>query len=212
MWHSKGGRGAGFSSVSGSGLTIDPQTSEVTSGTLSMIGFADDTYVDVWVDDTQNGEDGGRYGDAGSSAYSHNRIGDKSRPKFMEKSPADYSDAMILTQAEIDAGECVGDATTGVSDADAAIYWSAYSNLKAIVPERILSTPTGSRGDLEFGAVWTDGVWKAEIGRKLNTGNDDDIQFTNLANEYLFNVAQFDNSRHGYEHRTSDNLYMKFIE
>ena len=209
MWHSKAARGAAYLSTSGTDLVINPVTHEVTGGTLSMIGFADDKYADVWAPDSINGEDGGRYGDAGSGGYSHNRIGNKSRPKYMEKSPIDYGDAMTLTQDEINAGESVGDGTTGVSDADAATYWAAYGNFNAIVPERILSQANGSRGDLAFGAVWNNGTWFAEIARDLNTGNDDDIQF-NTSEEYTFGVAEFDNSRHGYEHRTSKMYTFKF--
>ncbi len=212
IWHAKAARGAAFTSASGSNLTISPTTFEVTGGTFSMTGYADDKYADVWLDDTQNGEDGGRYGDAGTGAYSHNRIGDKSRPKYMEKSPVDYADAMVLTQDEIDAGECVGDGTTGVSDADAATYWPKYTALTAVVPERILRQPDGSRADLLFSAVWNNGKWVAEFSRKLNTGHDDDVQFTDLSKEYLFNIAEFDNSRHGYEHRTSESYYLKFWE
>lgn len=210
MWHSKAARGTAFTSASGSNLTIDPATFEVTAGTFSMTGYADDKYVDAWADDATNGEDGGRYGDAGTSAYSHNRIGDKSRPKFMEKNPSDYADAMVLTQSEIDAGECVGDATTGVSDADALLYWPKYTALTSVVPERILRQTDGSRADIVFGAVWNNGKWITEMGRKLNTGYDDDIQFTDFTKEYLFNIAEFDNSRHGYEHRTSKSYFLKF--
>ena len=209
MWHSKAARCGAYLSAVGTGLTIDPATHEVTAGTFSMTGFADDKYVDVWQDDSQNGEDGGRYGDAGTSTYSHNRIGDKSRPKYIEKAPADYADAMFLTQDEIDADECVGDGTTGVSDADAATYWPAYAALNAVVPERILRNAEGSRGDIAFGAVWTDGTWVAELARDLKTGNDDDVQF-DTAQDYPFEVAEFDNSRHGYEHRTSDEIILHF--
>ena len=129
----------------------------------------------------------------------------------METNPTDFADAMFITQSEIDGGECVGNATTGVSDVDAALYWPKYSTLNAIVCERIHAVPTGSRGDLAIGAVWSNGTWKAEISRKLNTGNADDINYTDLGIEYLFNVAEFDNSRHGYEHRCSESKYLKFI-
>lgn len=210
MWHSKAARGAAYSSATGTDLVINPNTHEVIGGTFSMLGFADDKYVDVWAHDSINGEDGGRYGDFGSSGYKHNRIGDKSRPKFMEKNPVDFADAMVLTQGEIDAGECVGDATTGVSDNDAALYWPNYSALNAVIPERILFQADGSRGDLAFGAVWKDGYWTAEISRELINGNDDDIQFK-LNEEYTFGVAAFDNSRHGYEHRTSKMNTLQFI-
>ena len=209
MWHSKGGRGAGYLSTEGTNIIVDPTTHEVTAGSLSMIGFADDKWVGQWAPDSINGEDGGRYGDAGTSGYSHNRIGDKSRPKFMEKAPTDYGDAMILTQEEIDNGECVGDATTGVTDVDAATYWPVYNSFNAIVPERILRHPLGSRGDLGFGAVWTDGIWTAEFSRDLANGNDDDVQF-DINNQYPFGVAQFDNSRHGYQHRTSTMKTLRF--
>jgi len=209
LWHSKAARGGAVISASGSQLTINPTTHEVTAGVFSMIGYVDDTYVDVW--SGTNGEDGGRYGDAGTAAASHIRIADKSRPKWMEKNPIDFADAMVITQNEIDGGECVGNATTGVSDADAAIYWPKYAALNANIPERVLAVPTGSRGDITIGAVWNNGKWTVEISRKMNTGNADDIQFTDLLKEYLFNVAEFDNSRHGYEHRCSKNYYMKFI-
>ena len=211
MWHSKGARCAPVLGASGSGLSIDPDTHEVTDGVLTVLGYADDKYVDVWQDDSINGEDGGRYGDAGTSSYSHNRIGDKSRPKFMETDPVDYADAMVLLQSEIDGGECVGDATLGVTDAEAMDFWPAYVAVEAIVPERILRVPDGSRADIAFGAVWKDGVWTAEFSRDLDTGNGDDVQFA-AGLDYLFNVAAFENSRHGYEHRTSATYTLSFIE
>lgn len=210
MWHSKAARGAGLTSATSSDLTIDPDTHEVVAGTFSMIGYADDKYVDVWANDTINGEDGGRYGDEGTSAYSHNRIADKSRPKYMEKNPTDFADAMLLTQSEIDAGECIGDESTGVSDEDSVTYWPKYEALDAVVPERILRTPADSRADIQFGAVWKDGTWTVELARDLTTGNEDDVQF-NTSEEYYFGVAIFDNSRHGYQHMTSRMYYMKFI-
>jgi len=210
MWHSKAARSDAYISATGTDLTIDAATSQITAGTYSALGYADDKYVDIWQEDAINGEDGGRYGDAGTSAYSHNRISDKSRPKYMEIAPVDFADAMFLTQDEIDASEVVGDETTGVSDVDAATYWPQYLALNAIVPERILRQPDGSRGDLDLGATWSDGTWTVEFSRELLNGNDDDIQF-DILNEYLFNIAQFDNSRHGYEHRTSANYTMSFI-
>lgn len=211
MWHSKAARGATYLDSFGSDLTIDADTHEAIGGMLTMLGYCDDQYCDVWAPDTVNGEDGGRYGDAGRSAYSNNRIADKSRPQFMETDPEDFADAMTLTQEEIDGGQCVGSADGGVSDEDAATNWPAYAALAAVVPERILRLPLESRADIEFGAVWNDGIWTAELARDLDTGTDDDVRFV-PGSEYLFGVAEFDNSRHGYEHRTSDMYYMTFVE
>ena len=202
MWHSKAGRGAAYLSASGSNLTVNSTTHEVTNGLFSMTGFIDDKWVGVWAHDSINGEDGGRYGDAGGSGYSHNRIGDKSRPKYMETAPSDFADAMVLTDIEITNGECVGDATTGVSDADANTYWANYATLSAIIPERILKAPIGSRGDIDFGAVWNNNEWTAEFSRVLKNNNDDDVQF-DLNQKYTFGSATFENSRHGFEHRVS---------
>jgi hypothetical protein len=97
-----------------------------------------------------------------------------------------------------------------VSDADAATYWPAYQALNAIVPERIIRFPDGSRADIVFGAIWQNGIWTAELSRALDTLHDDDIQF-DIVQEYLFNVAAFENSRHGYEHRTSETYTMTFV-
>ncbi|MFQ6031694.1 MAG: ethylbenzene dehydrogenase-related protein, partial [Candidatus Zixiibacteriota bacterium] len=206
MWHMKAARSLGVSSASGTGLVIDANTHEVTGGTVTMKGWMDDKYVGAWRDH----EDVGRYGDAGSSTYSHNRISDKSRPKYMERNPTDFMDAMILTQSEIDGGEVVGDATNGVSDDSAAVYWPNYAALNAVVPERILDTPTGSRGDLDQAASWNSGTWTAEIARELDTGNDDDVQFT-PGNEYIFGIAIMDNGG-GEIHKPSGKLTLKLTQ
>jgi len=205
MWHLKAARSLPAGSADGSGLTIDESTHEVTAGTVTMVGWMDDKWVGQWSAD--NSPDGGRYGDAGTSAYRHNRTADKSKPLYMEKAPTDFMDAMVLTQDEIDAGEVVGDETNGVSDADAATYWPAYEALNAVVPERILTAPSGSRADLEAAAKWADGTWTVEIKRPLNTGNDDDVQFVE-GQEYVFGVAIMDNSGGG-KHRPSEKYVLK---
>ncbi len=206
MWHMKAARSLGVTSASGSGLSIDGNTHEVTGGTLFMTGWMDDKYVDEWRDH----EDVGRYGDDGSSTYSHNRILDSSRPKYMESNPTDFMDAMVLTQAEIDAGEATGDATDGVSDDSAAVYWPNYASLKAVVPERILDDPTGSRGDITQAASWSYGTWTTEIVRDLDTGNDDDVQFT-PGNAYTFGISIMDNGG-GHDHKPSGKLTLKLIQ
>lgn len=36
----------------------------------------------------------------------------------------------------------------------------------------------GSRDDIKLGTVWTGEKWSVELGRKLNTGHPDDVQFS----------------------------------
>lgn len=64
----------------------------------------------------------------------------------------------------------------------------------AILPGWVLEKFTGSRGDIIGKGLWKEGMWTLEVARKLNTGHDDDIQFTDLSKEYYFGVAIFDNS------------------
>ncbi len=133
IWHSKAARGLGLYSVTDSGdLTIDTATEafEATSGTINFSGVLDDKRL-VWYMDLKDGydlEDSGRRGDKGRGAYSHNRNGDKSAPLFSEIAPDSWVDAMVLTQAEIDAGETiVADPSDAAYDADAvAAAWDNY--------------------------------------------------------------------------------------
>ncbi|MFQ5824789.1 MAG: ethylbenzene dehydrogenase-related protein [bacterium] len=198
MWHMKAARSLGAISASQTGpLTIDPATHEVTAGKVTLNGYIDDKYVGAY----GAPPDGGRHGDAGTETYSHNRNAAKTAPKYIETDPTDYIDAMVLTQAEIDNGEAVlvADATAN----DLATYWAKYAGFNAVVPERILSAPTGSRADILQSATWENGVWYTEIKRPLNTGNDDDAQFT--VGSFKFGIALMDNGG-GAEHWTTGSV------
>jgi hypothetical protein len=65
----------------------------------------------------------------------------------------------------------------------------------------IIRPPTGDRADIKGKAVYSSGKWTLEYGRKLTTGSQYDVQFSDLTKEYLFGTAIFDNSqtRHSYE-------------
>jgi len=205
IWHSKAARS--LCAISGSQVgtptvsTAD-NSYEVTAGEITLNGYIDDKYL-VWYMDTDDGydtEDSGRRGDEGSSAYSHNRNDDKSAPKYLETSPDDYVDAMVLTQAEIDAAEVIvanPDDAEYAGDSTVAAAWANYEAVKAVVPEMVLRIPSGRRGDVLHAATWKDGVWISEVKRKLSTGSDaDDVQFS-PSKEYEFSFAVFDNCGRG---------------
>ncbi len=65
----------------------------------------------------------------------------------------------------------------------------------------IVRPPTGDRADIKGKAVYKDGMWTLEYGRKLNTGSQYDVQFTDMNKQYSFGTAIFDNAqvRHSYE-------------
>jgi hypothetical protein len=188
MWHVKAARGGGVTSASiVSALSIDSSSYEATAGTVALHGYADDKFVDH--------ED--RKSDSGTSAYSDNTNG--THAAWIEASPTDWIDAMILTQSEINAGEAIN-ITKGLQNGWANLTWavSNYTTLNANVPRHILRNPAGSRGDIEVGMTWSDGVWTVEIKRVLDTMNADDVLFTNTnSGEYLFSLAIMDNQGQG---------------
>lgn len=68
------------------------------------------------------------------------------------------------------------------------------------VPGIIVAPITGDRGDIAAKHTWKDGVRTIEIARKLVTGSEFDVQFSDLKKDYAFGVAVFDNAqvRHAY--------------
>jgi len=59
---------------------------------------------------------------------------------------------------------------------------------------------TGDRGDISVRSMWKDGTWTLVFARKLVTGSEFDVQFSDLKKPYAFGVAVFDNAqvRHAY--------------
>ncbi|MFQ6043944.1 MAG: ethylbenzene dehydrogenase-related protein, partial [Candidatus Poribacteria bacterium] len=207
MWHMKAARALGAISAEQIGdVTIDNH--EAIAGTITLNGYTDDKVVTA-KDDPDfpfDPEDGGRHGDKygnSQSMFFHNRNSDKTAPLYIETAPENYIDAMILQQAEIDSGEAVE--VAGLSDAQIAEYWAIYEGFGAVVPERVLRAPAGSRGDVRESATWSDGVWTAEYQRKLVTGYDDDVQFDDLTKPYYFATTIMDNSG-GENHDLRDTL------
>lgn len=197
IWHMKSGRSLPVisSTQTGTPTIVDYQA---TSGRFEFEGFIDDKHLTY--DEAPFGEDGGRHGDEGSSTYGRNRNGAKTAPLYMETNPADYIDAMVITQAEIDDGETLEVATA--TDSEIANAAANYETLNALVPERILRPPTGSRADITQSAIWEDGMWYTIITRELVTGNDDDIQFDDLEAPYSFGLSLMDNAG-GTDHSTT---------
>lgn len=219
MWHTKAARSLPLTHI-GSGA--------------SFLGFVDDKYIGyVTVDamgfPTTNDPDGGRYGDSGSSSYSHNRIGSltvidgvsydaKNAPVYMETDPLDYYDAMVITVSELKSGEAVN--ITGLTNATISGYWAKYTALSVptgaspiAIPERVLEMPEGSRADVLEGATWANGVWSCELSRKLVTGHYDDVQFDDLSASYDFDIALMDNTGgEGHSFHIGAPLSMGFAE
>ena len=144
----------------------------------------DDQYLDFtqWSAETPGA---GRHGDPkDGGGYINNKTEDGSQPLFMspDGGSKDGAPGYILDSEKVD----FDDSVFAAGDLVAGIYKAQF---------------TGDRGDLSAGFAYADGVWTVEIGRKLVTGSDFDVQFDNLAGMYNFGVATFDNAqvRHSYQ-------------
>lgn len=195
------------------------------------LGFCDDKHIIY--DVAPHSGDGGRHGDSGDGFYDHNRLAAettiagvtyaaKKAPIYMEIDPTDYYDALAITEMEIASGEAID--ATSLTASEITAYWANYEALTppagivsdfahAAVPERILHEASGSRGDVREVATWSDGVWTAEFSRKLVTGHMDDVQFEDLASNYLFDIALFDNTGgEGHSYHVGEPLSLVFEE
>ena len=77
------------------------------------------------------------------------------------------------------------------------------------VPGIIVSPIIGDRGDISAQARWDNGKWTLEWSRKLATGSQYDVQFSDLAKTYYFGVAVFENAQ--VNHAWSPGVYtLKF--
>jgi hypothetical protein len=75
-----------------------------------------------------------------------------------------------------------------------------------ILPRYTIQQPTGSRSDVRAKGVWQNGRWTIELGRKLETHNQDDIQFT-PGKKYLFGVSRYEIAGRDPNAKLSDPLY-----
>ena len=200
IWHSRAASGMAALSVTQAEtpeLSAASGSYEATEGEAGLSGYADDNYL-TWYMDLAGGyntTDAGSINDAGSSSFGSNLSADKQAPRYLEKHPDNYMDAMALTQQEIDAGEVIiadpEDPQYAGKDAVAAA-WAYYEAVNAVVPEMVLETPSGSEKDVRVAATWKSGLWTVQFKRKLVTSSCDDVQFFPLR-EYEFSVTAFDN-------------------
>ncbi len=211
---------AGVESVTQSGtLVFDPNdpidSHQLLSGKLTFVGYAEDKFMTspddaAWPQTTRPADQycikchtdqkaidwtktaNKTYGDDGTLPYSANWNATYSAPVYMEKAPTSFADAMVLTQAEVDAGEAV--AVAGLSSAQVAQYWASYAALNALVPQLVLKPPTGSQADVRVAATWNNGRWTLELKRKLVTGFTDDVQFADKGKLYYFGLSLWNHS------------------
>lgn len=153
------------------------------------VGYIDDQYVDATRYDPAKSPDAGRKSDPGAGGYTDNVNANKTAPAFTaDDQPA--PPYWILDEQKKPFADAykAGDEIAGI----------------------VVKPPTGDRADIKAKAVYSNGKWVMEAGRKLSTGSQYDVQFSDMKKEYSFGAAVFDNAqvRHSY----SGVLKLKFAE
>jgi len=150
-------------------------------------GYIDDQYMDS-IHYSKDTPDAGRHSDPGGSPYYDNINAARNSPNY---SSADQPAPpyWILDDQKMPFND-----TYKTNDEIAGI---------------IVRPPTGDRADIKAKAVYNNGMWTLEYGRKLTTGSNYDIQFSDLTKMYSFGTAVFDSSqtRHSYESGVSNLVF-----
>ena len=166
----------------------------------------DDQYLDATRFDAEKAKEAGRKSDAkaeGSGGYSDNyatmpdpadatkTVPDKTKPGFTSPSIDMTTGApgFILASEKVALDQAALDAMP----------------VGSYIPGIVKSEITGDRGDIKAGWKYANGMWTIEFGRKLVTGSETDVQFSDMAASYYFGVAIFENAqvRHAYENGAS---------
>ena len=151
----------------------------IRTGTIGQI---DDQYLDGTRYDKDKAPEAGRKSDPKTGGgYDDNVNEAKTGPKFALKGNKPAPPYWIL-------------------DAEKEPFDDKSYKAGDEVPAIVVAPFTGDRGQISIKASWKDGTWTLVFWRKLATGSDVDVQFTDLKKQYAFGVAVFDNAqvRHAY--------------
>ncbi len=146
------------------------------------IGQIDDQYLDATRYDKDKAPEAGRKSDPSTGGGYSNNVNDaKNGPKFALKGNKPAPPYWIV-------------------DGEKEPFDDSKYKAGDEVPSIIVAPFTGDRGDISAKIVYKDGVRTSVFWRKLATGSEYDVQFTDSKKEYAFGVAVFDNAqvRHAY--------------
>jgi hypothetical protein len=146
------------------------------------VGQVDDQYVDNTRYDKDKAREAGRKSDPKTGGgYSDNQTDDKKGPKFALPGNKPAPPYWIV-------------------DSEKEPFEDSKYKAGDEVPGIIVAPFTGDRGEISSKIVYKGGVRTSVFWRKLVTGSEFDVQFSDLKKEYAFGVAIFDNAqvRHAY--------------
>ena len=141
-------------------------------------GQVDDQYVDNTRYDKDKAPNAGRKGDPGGPDYKAFSLVN-GKPEFMNK----------------DGKAANAGGTYYIKDGDQVAFDDSKFKAGDEVSSYIVFPLKGDRGDIKVASRWQNGVWTYEVARKLATGSQFDVQFTDMGKTYTFGVAAFDNAQ-----------------
>jgi hypothetical protein len=147
-------------------------------GRNGVFGQVDDQYVDSTRYDKEKSPNAGRKGDPGGPDYKgFGLIGGK--PEFMNK----------------DGKAANAGGTYYIKDGDQVAFDDSKFRAGDEVSSYVVYKLLGDRGDIQVAYRWQNGTWTYEVARKLTTGSQYDIQFSDAGKTYTFGLAAFDNAQ-----------------
>lgn len=155
------------------------------------LGQVDDGYVDDTRYDKEKSPNAGRKSDPKTAGgYDDNQTADKKMPKFALKGNKPAPPYWIV-------------------DAEKEPFEDSKYKAGDEVPGIVVAPFIGDRGDVAVSMRWDKGTWTIEFARKLATGSELDVQFSDLQKSYAFGVAVFDNAqvRHAF---ATEVYFLKF--
>lgn len=151
------------------------------------VNQVDDQYVDSARYDKDKAPEAGRHSDPKTSGgYKDNETADKKMPAYSLKDNKPTPPYWIL-------------------DAEKVAFDATKYKAGELVPGILVAPFIGDRGDISGKGVYKDGKWTLEWGRKLTTGSQYDVQYSDLTKSYFFGVAVFDNAQ--VDHAWSNGAY-----
>jgi hypothetical protein len=176
---------------------------------VRMVGQIDDQYLDSTRYDAEKAVEAGRKSDKkDSGGYADNyasmpdpadstkTVPDKTKPGFTSPSIDLTTGApgFILDSEKVALDQAALDAMP----------------VGSYIPGIVKSAIVGDRGDISASWNWENGVWTIEFSRKLTTGSETDVQFSDLTGIYYFGIAIFENAqvRHAFENGSTPFVFM----
>ena len=158
----------------------------------NALGFTDDKYFNNIL-----GDDGGRHGDPGTSAYSDNADDGSGLPSFMASGDPGANNSFLAKDAATLAAFDPYNAISPHTYAEAIAFDNGTSFSSGnVIPGYVLRNPAGDRASVQSAGKYESGVWTVEF-RRAYTGSDYDFEVV-PGSSVEFTHEIFDNTGGGH--------------